>query len=88
MASRKQTKSGMDFAAVGDAFEALAKAVAGPDYLPEPPRGFFSREDYARRTGVSVSTAGVRLRKAVSEGKVRSVLVKNGCALSNYYGPT
>lgn len=85
MAARKQTKPRVDFTAVGDALDALCKAVAGPDFLREPPPGFLSVKDYAKRIGISEGAAGDRLRRSVSEGRIESVLVKTGNHYSKYY---
>jgi hypothetical protein len=51
----------------------------------EPPKGSFTTDDFAKRSGLSATRAGAILRGKERVKELRRVKVRRGCALVSYW---
>ena len=92
MATRKRTAPGVASsnvdAALNAKMDALMAAVNPQRYLREPPFGFVSPTQFAKKTGISYTQAKLHLLTAFRAGKIERVKVLSGSAIGHFYGIT
>jgi Fic family protein len=54
-------------------------------YPTQPPEGYYSASQIASKYGLCISTVNAKLRKLESEGKAKSILVRQGKQIVKHY---